>query len=77
MAPYPTLSKAPFGTPSAGGGSVGFNAPTGPGYRSGDTAPGGSSGINGPNGPGYRSGGPGRNGDTSSGYKMDLHPVSE
>ena len=76
MAPYPILSKAPFGTPSAGGGSVGFNAPTGPGYRSGDTAPGGSSGINGPNGPGYRSGGPGgyKSGDTSAGYRNGSPP---
>lgn len=76
MAPYPALSKAPFGTPAAGGGSIGFNAPTGPGYRSGDTAPGGSTGINGPTGPGYKSGGPGayKSGDTSNGYKSGSTP---
>ncbi|KAL0701999.1 hypothetical protein Bca4012_058121 [Brassica carinata] len=73
IASYPTLIKAPSSyvpsgsIPAAGGGSTGFNSPTGPGYRSGETAHGGSSGISGPTGPGYRSGGP-------SGYRNGSPP---
>ena len=84
IASYPTLIKAPSSYVPSGsgipGGSSGSNAPTGPGYRSGDTAPGGSNGINGPTGPGYRSGdtapggSKGIKGPTDPGYRSGSTP---